>query len=115
MKIVIEGIKLHAFHGCLAEEAKIGGSYIIDIILEADFILAAHTDDLSKTVDYCTVYDLVKVEMAIRSKLIEHVARRIYMKLKTTFPSINKLEVKVTKLNPPVNGEMERVSFVIND
>jgi dihydroneopterin aldolase len=112
-RITVEGIKLYAYHGCLEEEAKIGAHYIVDVIMETDFSVAAKTDDLSKTIDYVIVYELVKKEMAIRSKLIEQVGQRIIDTLKKEIQGIKKLEVKVTKLNPPMNGDVEKVSIVI--
>ena len=72
--INIEGILLYGFHGCLDEESKIGQEYRIDIFIETDFTAAAEQDNLALTIDYCAVYDIVKAEMAIRSKLIEQVA-----------------------------------------
>ena len=61
--INIEGIKLYAYHGCLEEEAKVGGNYIVDVYITTDFTEAAKTDDLSKTIDYCAVYEITKAEM----------------------------------------------------
>jgi 7,8-dihydroneopterin aldolase/epimerase/oxygenase len=114
-KINIEGIKLYAYHGCLAEEAKIGGNYIVDVYISTDFSEAAKTDDLTKTIDYCTIYEISKKEMAIRSKLIEQVCQRIYDQIKKEFPSIKTLNVKVTKLVPPMNGDVEKVSVEVSD
>jgi dihydroneopterin aldolase len=112
-KIIVEGIKLFAYHGCLEEEAKIGTHYSVDVWMETDFSEAAKTDDLTKTIDYVTVYDIVKKQMAIRSKLIEQVGQRIVDDLKKEFNTLHKLEVKVTKHNPPMNGNVEKVSIVI--
>jgi 7,8-dihydroneopterin aldolase/epimerase/oxygenase len=114
-KITVEGIKVYAYHGCLEEEGKIGTNYIVDVTMETDFTEAAKTDDLNKTIDYVTVYNIVKEQMAIRSKLIEHVGQRIITELKKTLNGLNKVEVKVTKLNPPMNGNVERVSIIISE
>lgn len=113
--INIEGIKLYGFHGCLEEEAKIGGDYIVDVYMTTDFSSAAKTDNLEETIDYCTVYGICKTEMAIRSKLIEQVCERIFQKTKLTLPSIKTLHVRVTKLVPPMNGNVEKVSVEIKD
>lgn len=112
-KILVEGIKVYAYHGCLKEEGKIGTNYIVDVTMETDFTEAAQTDDLSKTIDYVIVYDIVKAEMAIRSKLIEHAGQRILNTLKKELKGLKRVEVKVTKLNPPMNGNVERVSIII--
>lgn len=114
-KINIEGIKLYAYHGCLKEESIIGGNYMIDVSMRCDFSEAALTDDLTKTIDYCSIYEICKTQMAIRSKLIEQVGQRIFDKIKTDFPQIFNLHVKVTKLIPPINGEVEKVSIEIAD
>lgn len=113
-KILVEGIKIYAYHGCLEEEGKIGANYVIDVTMETDFTDAAKTDDLKKTIDYVVVYDIVKAQMAIRSKLIEQVGQRIVDELKKQFATLKKVEIKVTKLNPPMNGNVERVSIIIS-
>ena len=111
--INIEGIKLYAYHGCLEEEGIIGGNYIVDVYMQTDFKEAALKDDLNKTIDYCDVYEIVKAEMAIRSKLIEHVGQRIFDRMIQKFPSLSGLRVKITKLLPPMNGNVEKVSIEI--
>jgi dihydroneopterin aldolase len=113
--INIEGIKLYAHHGCLDEEAKIGGHYSVDVYMTTDFLEAAKTDDLSKTIDYCSIYEICKAEMAIRSKLIEQVCQRIYTRTRADFPTLKTLHVKVTKHTPPMNGDVEKVSVEIKD
>ncbi len=108
--INIEGINLYAYHGCLDEEAKIGGNYLVDVYMTTNFLEAAKTDDLLKTLDYCTVYEICKKQMGIRSKLIEQVCDRIFNSIKTELPGIITLHVKITKLLPPINGDVDKVS-----
>lgn len=117
MKHVVEvnGIKLYAFHGCLPEEEKIGGNYLIDVYLETDFSEAANTDDLTKTVDYVDINRIVKNEMAIRSKLIEHVGQRIFSGIKHEVKNIDFLRVKVIKMCPPINGDVNNVAIIIEE
>ena len=111
--IRVNDIKLYAYHGCMPEEGVIGGNYIVDVVLHIDFSEAAVTDDLTKTIDYCHVNDLVEKEMAIRSKLIEHVAQRILSQLKTNFSELSKAEVTVTKVKPPINGNVGNVAVTV--
>lgn len=113
--INIEGIRLYAYHGCLEEEAKIGGNYIVDVYMITDFSKAAANDELADTIDYCDIYEISKKEMAIRSKLIEHVCQRIFDAILHKFPHLKQLHVKVTKLLPPMNGDVQKVSVEIKN
>jgi dihydroneopterin aldolase len=117
MKQVIEvnGIQLYAHHGCLPEEALIGGHYVVDIAVLTDFQVAAETDELNQTVDYVAINHIVKEEMAIRSKLIEHVGERINVRIRKELQGIHQLRVKITKLTPPINGDVKHVAIVISD
>jgi dihydroneopterin aldolase len=111
--INVNGIRIYAFHGCLPEEGVIGGEYVVDVKVDTDFWHAEETDELRDTVDYCVIFDTVKAEMAIRSKLIEHVARRIGTRLRVQYPNVNSFMVRVTKINPPMNGPVDHVSVEI--
>jgi dihydroneopterin aldolase len=113
--INIEGIKLYGFHGCLDEEAKIGGNYVVDVYMTTDFSVAAKTDNLHETIDYCAIYEICKAEMAVRSKLIEQVCERIYTRTRATFTTLKTLHVRVTKLVPPMNGNVEKVSVEMKE
>lgn len=110
--ITVNGIRCYAFHGCLPEEGRVGTEYVVDVIIDTDFSKASQTDELEDTVDYCVVYDAVKAEMAIRSKLIEHAAQRIVNALRIHYPSVKTFSVKITKINPPMNGVVDSVSVI---
>ncbi|MFB6305489.1 MAG: dihydroneopterin aldolase [Flavobacteriales bacterium] len=109
-KLEINGIRLYAYHGCLDEEAAIGGDYEVDLAFYADLKTASETDDLNKTIDYVKINELVKEEMKKRSKLIEHVAKRILQRVKNEFDMLEKVEVKVKKINPPMHGSVDNVA-----
>ena len=113
--IEVNGIKLYAFHGCLPEEEKIGGNYLVDVSMETDFQLAAKTDTLENTIDYVVVNKIVAEEMAIRSKLIEHVGYRIIERLKSTLQNLHLVKVKITKICPPINGDVDNVAIIIEE
>lgn len=117
MKHIIEvnDIKLYAFHGCLPEEEKVGGHYSVDVKITTDFTLSTQSDDLSDTVDYVLVNKIVKEEMAIRSKLIEHVGQRIVNRIKKEAKGIDTLLVKIIKHTPPINGDVANVAIIIEE
>ena len=111
--IEVSGINIYAFHGCLEEEARIGGNYIVDVYLETDFRQAGLKDELSLTVDYVNVNKIVASEMAIRSNLIEHVGQRIWDKMTAELIGLNYLRIKIRKLMPPINGHVDEVAICI--
>ena len=113
-KIVVEGMQFHAFHGCNVEEAKLGGDYLIDVMVETDFSKPIFSDKITDAVDYVVIYEITKKEMATRSNLIEHVANRIYNSIKKHYPDLKTITVKVEKLNPPIGGKAKGVSAVIS-
>jgi len=102
----IKDIDVYAFHGCINEEGKIPGHFSVDLLLEMDLSAAAESDDLNHTADYVWLHDMVREEMAIRSKLIEHVAGRILSRLSEKYPHAISRKVFVKKFNPPVNGQL---------
>jgi dihydroneopterin aldolase len=113
--IEVNSIKIYAFHGCLPEEGKIGGHYSVDVMLNTNFEIAAQTDDLNKTIDYVIVNQIVCEEMAIRSKLIEHVGQRIINRLKKEISAIELVRLKLTKISPPINGDVDNVAIIIEE
>lgn len=109
--IRVTGISLYAHHGCLDEEALIGSEYRVDVALNCDLSKAAHSDDLSQTIDYVRVHEIVRDEMKVRAKLLEHVGQRIINALKAEFDALDSITVRVAKLNPPINGIAQDVSI----
>ncbi len=112
-KIVVEGIKLFGYHGCLDEEGKIGTNYRIDVTVWGNLSMATRSDKLKHTIDYVIINSIVKGEMAIRSKLIEHVANRILERFFIEIPLLQKAQIKLSKLYPPINCDVESVSVVL--
>ena len=110
--ITLETMKFHAFHGVMEEERIIGGTFLADIsyVIETN---ATDTDNIDDTISYADVYDIIKSEMKKPSQLIEHVAGRIMKVLKNKFPQMRETTVRISKLNPPVNGEAEKATVSI--
>lgn len=113
--IEVNGIRVYAFHGCLPEEGLAGGNYLVDVSMVTDFQLAAETDTLENTIDYVHVNKVVAEEMAIRSKLIEHVGYRIIQRLKEELHNLHAVRVKIIKICPPINGDVENVAIIIEE
>lgn len=111
--IEVNGIKVYAYHGCLTEEGRIGGHYQVDVTITGDLSKAEQTDKLVDTIDYSRVTAIVKEQMAIRSKLIEHVGRRILDALKAEWSTGFQWRVRLIKEHPPVAGAVDRVVYVL--
>ena len=112
--IEIEGMEFYAYHGYYDVEQKVGTRFLVDIHIETDCSKAAASDNLDNALDYQNVYLTVKKEMAVVSNLLEHVAGRILDRLKSQFPEIGKASVKISKMNPPFGGPVEKVSVTMN-
>lgn len=112
--VEVTGIEVFAYHGCMDEEAKLGGKFIVDVKLHTDFMAAAQTDKLIDTIDYVRVREIVVEEMNIRSKLIEHVGHRINTRFLAEFATLKKAITKVRKINPPINGTVKEVAIIIS-
>lgn len=111
--IALENMEFFAYHGHFAEEQLIGTRFLVNFQFESDTEEAEISDDLHKTINYQSVYQLIKKEMEIQSKLLENVALRILTTVCEAYPSIRWAKVKVSKMNPPVGGKVDNVSISI--
>jgi 7,8-dihydroneopterin aldolase/epimerase/oxygenase len=112
-KIKLHNIRVFAYHGCLDEESKIGSNYIVNISVKADLQKASQLDKLSETVDYVALNAIVVREMAIRADLLETVAQRIIDSVLRELQEVSQISVEVSKLNPPIGGDVESVTIKI--
>ena len=111
--IEIEGMEYYAYHGHFAAEQVVGNRFTVNVSLVTDCSSAALSDDLQDALDYQQAYRLIKEEMAIKSHLLEHVAGRILDRFKKEYPSLGKVKIKISKMNPPMGGEIDKVSVTL--
>ena len=111
--IALEGMEFHAYHGCFAEEQVTGNTFYVDIYFDTDTSMAEDTDDLNETVNYAEVYEIIKAQMEIKSKLLENVGKRIIDAITKRFPEVETIELKVSKMNPPIGGKVDNVSVIL--
>ncbi len=109
-QIFLEGLEFYAYHGCFREEQVIGTWFNVDVVLWGDFEKAALTDNIDATVNYLSVYRTLKTEMEIPSKLLETVVVRMIDKVLCTYSLVEKIEIKLSKMNPPLGGKLKSVS-----
>lgn len=103
----------YAHHGVMQEEHRIGGRYEVDVVIDLELDDAARTDDLSKTVDYERIYNMVS-EIVTRNRfyLIEKLAYLIAHEVRDTYPKAESIDVAVRKPNPPVGGTADHAEAV---
>ena len=113
--IKLKNIRTFSYHGCLIEEGKIGSDYTINLEVKTDLRKSSISDDLKDTVDYVLLNRIVVEEMAIRSDLLEHVAHRIITRIFKEIPEVSRIIVAVSKLNPPIGGDVEAVTIEMEE
>ena len=111
--IKVENIRVYAYHGCLEEETIIGSNYRVDVSVRACLTKSAKTDALVNTVDYVTLNAIVVEEMGKPSKLLEAVVQRILDRIFSVCKEVGWASVSVSKLNPPIGGDVEKVTVVL--
>ena len=111
--IEIEGMKFYAYHGHFEAEQVVGNWFEVYIRIETDCSRAAKSDKLEDALNYQAVYESLKNTFLRKSALLENVAHRILDQLYNEFPFILKMQVKISKLNPPMGEEIEKVSVTL--
>ena len=102
--VSLKGLEFFAYHGYYDEEQKVGNKYSVDVTVRADLKTAAVKDALSQTVNYEALYKIVKDNMQIRSRLLEHIGYEIIQSVFNEFSQVQWVEVSIAKFNPPIGG-----------
>ena len=111
----MENIRVYAYHGCLPEETLIGSNYRVDVWVAGDLSVSSVSDQLADTIDYVSICTCVLEEMAASSKLLEHVAQRIINRIFNASERVEAINVKVTKINPPIESHVENVAVELHE
>ncbi|MEO1012821.1 MAG: dihydroneopterin aldolase [Bacteroidota bacterium] len=114
-EVKVNNIRVYAHHGCLKEETAIGSEYRVDISVIADLSGPSRSDKLSETVDYVHIHNIVTAEMKIPSKLLEHVGQRILERILRELVLAQEATVAVSKINPPIGGDVEKVTVILTE
>ena len=105
MVIYFRDIRIFAYHGVMPQEHVVGDWYTVNLQLTVHNESATVTDRLTDTVDYSKVFDVVKREMLIPSKLMEHVCGRIARAILRQFSLVDAVRITIIKQNPPIGAE----------
>jgi len=112
--IYLNGLEFYGYHGVFEEENRLGQRFATDVVLYTSLRAAGETDDLTKTINYAEAYDCIKSIMDGEPvQLIETLAERIAATLLGHFPTLQRVQVKITKPSPPFAGVLGGVAVEI--
>ena len=104
-KIILNNLGFYGYHGVLEAEKTLGQKFFIDVKLYLDTKEAGQNDDLTKSVSYADVYEIIKdITENKRFDLIEALAETISQEILESYSMINSIMVRVKKPEAPVNG-----------
>lgn len=112
--ICLDDLRFFAYHGVSPQESMVGNEYILSLRLRTDITQAMETDDVADTLNYAEVYRVLKEEMEIPSKLLEHVGGRLIRKLFQEFPTLEHIDLKIAKRNPPMGADITSAGVEIH-
>jgi dihydroneopterin aldolase len=114
VEIYLKNVRCYCFHGCLKEESIIGSEYLVNLWAKGALGKASLTDKIDDAIDYVFLNKVIVEEMSIPSKLLETVAERILNRVLNEDNRIQKITVSVSKICPPINGDVESVAVKLS-
>jgi dihydroneopterin aldolase len=105
--ICLKNVRFHAFHGVLPQERQVGGDFLLSLRVGYPLARAVESDEVGDTLNYATLFDLVKREVDVPSQLLEHVAGRIAKAVVAAFPAVTSIDLELTKQNPPMGADSD--------
>lgn len=111
--IELTGMKFHSRIGCLESEKIQGNDMVVDFSCDYDIAAAAASDALEDSLDYSKIYGIIAEQMDVECNLLENVAGRLAAAIAGGFPQLEHFKIKVSKKNPPVDGEVEWSSVCV--
>ena len=109
----IEEMEFFAYHGCFEAEQTVGNKFKVYACLHYNCDKAAVSDQITDALSYQTAYEIIAVEMMKRSHLLEHVGLRMLDALYAAFPQLLYAKIKISKMNPPLGGQIRCTSVTL--
>lgn len=112
-KISLRDVHIYAHHGVMPQEKEIGAWFTIDIELTVTDHTCTATDDITGTVSYADVYDIILREMKEPSALLEHVCNRICKTIYQSFEQVAAIDITLCKDTPPMGGDRLKAAVTL--
>ena len=113
-RIFISGLMLHAYHGVMPHEAKVGQTFSLDILLEIDLSAAARSDKVTDTVSYDKVVTCAsKAFVRQRFRLIEAAGGSVADAVLAEFSRVRSVTVTIHKPHAPIAATFSDVGVIL--
>jgi dihydroneopterin aldolase len=113
-QVFVSGLALHAYHGVMPHEAKVGQTFKLDLTLDLDLTEASRTDKLAHTVGYDQVVDVASQAFcARRYRLVEAAAGAVADAILNRFPQVAAIRVTIHKPHAPIAATFDNVGVSI--
>lgn len=113
-KIILKGMRFFGNHGVFEAEIKLGQHFEVDLELSLNLQPAGQRDDLSLSVSYAEIYDVVeKILTGPPFKLLEAVAEAIAQNVLEHYERIQEIKVTLKKPEAPIKGIFQYMAVEI--
>ncbi len=106
-------MEFRALHGCYEMEQTVGNRYSVDMEITTELGDLPETDDVTRAVNYLTVYEIVAEQMKVTCHTIEAATMNIIRAVRAAFPEVVEVSCTVAKLAPPLGGKLRSVSVTL--
>jgi dihydroneopterin aldolase len=112
--VFVTGLSLHAYHGVMQHEAKVGQPFKLDLVLDIELANASRSDKLVDTVGYDQVVELAsRTFCARRYRLVEAAAGAVADAILARFSKVTAVRVTVRKPHAPIAATFADVGVTI--
>jgi 7,8-dihydroneopterin aldolase/epimerase/oxygenase len=112
--IFVNGLVIHAYHGVMPHEAKVGQPFLLDLVLDIDLADASRSDTVKATVSYEKLVETAtEVFRARRYRLIEAAAGAVADAVLSAYPKVREIQVTVRKPHAPIAATFHDVGVIV--
>ena len=109
--ISLNGLEFKSKIGLFDFEKERGNTFVVNISIDVDKI--TYDDSIEGTVDYSNLFSIIDGEMSKEYNLIETVAHKISSSIHSQINNIKLCRIEIIKKNPPIEGEVDNSSFIL--
>ena len=107
--IQLVDILLHGYHGLFEEEKLVGNTFKINVTVvyqPSNFPIT----NLSDTIDYGAVFQILKSQMQVATPLLETLAANFCTSVFEKFTTAQEISIHIQKMVPPISGMVGSVA-----